>query len=280
MDPHEKDYGNGYHLDSNHDHGDALKRIQTAGSISISPELFEKMYLSPQNKIAGDLRKTFGNPTPVALCGFLLSLTPLSCERMGWRGAANGSAGIGVYLSFGTILMLLGALGEWILGNTFPAVVFGSFGTFWLAFGLTLQPQTGAYGNFSSNANNPALGLQTVEFNASWGFFLIFMGLLCLVYTICALRTNVVFVIILGSLVPTFGLLTAAYWHLAQGNDALAGKCQIAGAAFAFICSMAGWWIFTSIMLASLDFPFSLPVGDLSRLIKGASEKRKEKEGV
>lgn len=44
---------------------DALKRIQTAGSISISPELFEKIYLSPQNQVKGELRKTVGNPTPL-----------------------------------------------------------------------------------------------------------------------------------------------------------------------------------------------------------------------
>ena len=53
------------HLDADMDSGNALNRIRTAGSISISPELFEKLYLSPQNKIAGDLRKKFGNPTPV-----------------------------------------------------------------------------------------------------------------------------------------------------------------------------------------------------------------------
>jgi hypothetical protein len=57
---------NAYHMnDMNMDHGDALKRIRTAGSISISPELFEKIYLSPQNTVKGDLRKTFGNPTPL-----------------------------------------------------------------------------------------------------------------------------------------------------------------------------------------------------------------------
>lgn len=69
-DPLEKDFsnhnGNTYHLnDTNMDHETALKRIRTAGSISISPELFEKIYLSPQNVVKGDLRKTFGNPTPV-----------------------------------------------------------------------------------------------------------------------------------------------------------------------------------------------------------------------
>ncbi len=67
-------------------------------SISISPELFEKLYLSPENAVKGDLRKTFGNPTPVyvilissskgkltsrrALVGFVVALSPLSVELM------------------------------------------------------------------------------------------------------------------------------------------------------------------------------------------------------
>ena len=70
--PLEKDFSNGYgnmaghqHLDGSHDSGAALQRIRTAGSISISPELFEKLYLSPENKVSGELRKTFGNPTPL-----------------------------------------------------------------------------------------------------------------------------------------------------------------------------------------------------------------------
>ena len=48
-----------------------------------------------------------------AVSGFLLSLTPLSCTLMGWRGAGgNGAANIGVYLGFGGVLMILGAVGE------------------------------------------------------------------------------------------------------------------------------------------------------------------------
>jgi hypothetical protein len=31
----------------------------------MSPELFEKIYLTPPNQVAGDLRKRFGNPTPL-----------------------------------------------------------------------------------------------------------------------------------------------------------------------------------------------------------------------
>ena len=71
-DPLEKDhYGHGnlnnnnLTMGANDSSGDALERIRTAGSISIPPELFEKLYLSPENRVKGDLRKTFGNPTPL-----------------------------------------------------------------------------------------------------------------------------------------------------------------------------------------------------------------------
>lgn len=71
-----KDEGAGYYnngpigkdhevLHPNEDPANALQRIKTAGSVSIPPELFEKLYLSPESKVKGDLRKTFGNPTPM-----------------------------------------------------------------------------------------------------------------------------------------------------------------------------------------------------------------------
>ena len=127
------------------------------------------------------------------------------------------------------------------------------------------------------------------------------MGFLCLIYMVCALRTNVVFVLIFASLVPAFGLLTAAYWNLAKGNTSAAGTYQIAAGACTFFTCCCGWWIFSAIMLASLDFPFQLPgmslsqcsactyfvrsntnihltVGDLSTVIKGASEKKKARD--
>jgi hypothetical protein len=57
--------GAGHSTDPDAEHLAALNKIRTAGSIVISPELFEKLYLSPQNAVRGDLRKTFGNPTPM-----------------------------------------------------------------------------------------------------------------------------------------------------------------------------------------------------------------------
>jgi succinate-acetate transporter protein len=285
--PLEKDFSNGYtngnhqHLDANMNHDEALKRIQTAGSISISPELFEKIYLSPQNQVKGELRKTFANPTPIAILGFLLSLTPLSMELMNWRGtggAGVGSAGIGNYYFFGGMLMIFGSIGEWIMGNTFPFVVFGSFGAFWLGFAATLQPFYSAYGNYAPSGQPAAAGLATTEFLNSFAFFQIAMAMLDLIYMILALRTNVVFVGIFATLTAAFSCLAASYMYAAKGNTGAAHTCQVAGGALTFTTTMLGWYLFFVIMLAALDFPFQLPVGDLSRMIKGASERNKEKE--
>lgn len=38
-------------------------------------------------------------------------------------------------------------------------------------------------------------------------------------------------------------------------------------------------WIFFAIILETVDFPISLPVGDLSRFVKGKSERRAHQKG-
>ena len=186
--------------------------------------------------------------------------------------------------------MVVGGFLEWILGNTFPFVVFVSFGAFWLTFAATLQPFYYAYGSYApADATSEAAGLSTTGFTASFGFFLVFMGVLCFIYLVCSLRTNVVFVVIFLTLVLAFGLLSGTYWQTAQSiametsdpalsasKAALAHRLQVAAGACTFVTSMAGWWIFFAIMLAALDFPFQIPVGDLSTLIKGYSQKERK----
>lgn len=110
---------------------------------------------------------------------------------MGWRGAGNsGASGTGTYFFFGGLLMILGSVGEvgsirprsvpprlnrradtiqWVIGNTFPFVVFGSFGAFWLGFAATLTPEYNAFGAYSSDPNNIAEGLNTVGFRSGFG---------------------------------------------------------------------------------------------------------------
>lgn len=129
-----------------------------------------------------------------------------------------------------------------------------------------------------STADTPA-GTVAPSFYASYAFFLLFMGVLCLVYAVCALRTNVVFLTIFVTLVFVFGFLAAAYWYAAMGDAHRAATYTIVGGAFAFVTSCAGWWIFLALMFEAVDFPIAIPVGDLSTLLKGRSEREKERKG-
>ncbi|KAL8823598.1 MAG: hypothetical protein Q9191_005713 [Dirinaria sp. TL-2023a] len=271
---------NGYHLNGDDSSSEALQKIRTANTVNISPELFEKLYLSPQRAVKGDLRSTFANPTPIGLLGFVLSLSPLACTLMGWRGAGeSGIAGVGSYYFIGGMLMTLGGLLEFFLGNTFSFVVFCSYGGFWFTLGSTLTPSFNAYGAYSPSASDPSLGLTTAKFHASYGFFLLFMGLLSLMYLVCALRTNLVFVVIFLGLFLTFVLLAGSYWTLALAESVTSERLQVAAGAWGLIATIAGWWIFFAQMLASVDFPLELPVGDISHLIKGQSERKKMRGG-
>ncbi|CZR67631.1 related to Y.lipolytica GPR1 protein and Fun34p [Phialocephala subalpina] len=255
-------------LDMHLNGGTKLKSIKRASGISLSPEGFKR-----QDTVNGDLRKTFGNPTPVGLLGILLSLTPLSCDLIGWRGAGgNGAASVGAYLFFGGLLLIISGLLEFSLGNTFPFVVFMSFGAFWLSYGITLQPSYNAYTAYApTNSTSSTAGLATKGFNASFGFLMLFMGVLCLVFLICSLRTNVVYVVVFSTLVVAFGLLTGLHFQLAVGNADLAAGLQVAAGFALLVTSIATWWIFIATMLEALDFPFQIPVGDLSWIIKGAN---------
>lgn len=88
---------------------------------------------------------------------------------------------------------------------------------------------------------------------------MIAMALLCFVFLICSIRTNLVFFLIFFTLVPAFGLLAGAYLNAGKGNAAVAAKCQEAAGAFTFVTCLCGWYILMAIMLASVDFPFDLP---------------------
>jgi uncharacterized protein len=173
--------------------------------------------------------------------------------------------------------MALSSVLEFILGNTFPFVVFGSFSAFWLTYAATLTPYFNAiiaYDPAHPAATNPV-------FAATFAYFPLYLGLLCFIFLICSLRTNVVFFTIFLLLVPAFSCLAATFWKIAEGTPgalSTAVHAQHAAGGLFFAVSLLGWYLLFVQLLASVDFPLSLPVGDLSRFVKGASEKAKAAE--
>lgn len=75
----------------------------------------------------------------------------------------------GAIYFFGGTLQILGAVMEWILGNTFSMLVFATYGAFWLTLGATLTPFYNAEGFFTNGQTGNALVAAQEEYYASYG---------------------------------------------------------------------------------------------------------------
>jgi succinate-acetate transporter protein len=167
--------------------------------------------------------------------------------------------------------MIIGSVLEFILGNTFPFVVFGSFGAFWLSWAATLTPFYNA--SIAYDPAHPTVSATNATFASTFAFFHLYMAVLCFIYLLCSLRTNICFVLIFFSLVPAFSLMAATYWQLAEGHGNTALTCQHAAGGLVFAVCLLGWYLLAAQLSASVDFPINLPVGDLSKIVKGATDR-------
>lgn len=123
------------------------------------------------------------------------------------------------------------------------------------------------------------------------------MGFLSLIFLICSLRTNIIYFIVFLTLVVGFFLEAGEYFaigaaavnaaatlrivstypsggHTPTTKSRLTIGSLVQGAGISYFISVAaGWYILLAQMLAALDFPFSIPVGDISMMIKPASQR-------
>jgi hypothetical protein len=90
----------------------------------------------------------------------------------------------------GGLLLVLGSILEFFLANTFAFVLFGVLGKcqpkhtnvktwlmffsggFFMSFAATLTPAFNAFGAYSPDPTNPAEGIMSTGFNASFGMYL------------------------------------------------------------------------------------------------------------
>ncbi|KAI2643647.1 GPR1/FUN34/yaaH family-domain-containing protein [Xylaria nigripes] len=250
------------------------------GRVSITPEILEQLYLSQKLRVPIEMPvpHRFAKTTAIALGGFLACSTPLSMILLGWQGAGGfgGAANVGTYFVYGGLLELIAGIGEWVHGNTFACTVFFIFGGFWLSLATTIIPAFNAWGIYSTT-DNPVDGIAAPQFNATLAFWLLSMTLLCVVFTIASLRTNVVLFVLLLLLIPCFASITGAYFSISHGLAERAQQLQFVAAGLLLAVSFLGWYLFLVEVLDAVDFPIALPVGDLSKVIP--ARKRDQNKG-
>ncbi|KAJ7640570.1 GPR1/FUN34/yaaH family-domain-containing protein [Mycena rosella] len=226
--------------------------------------------------------RQLGNPTAFAIISYLLALTPTVVGLMRWDGAAPASLTgiIGVFYFIGGMGMTLGGVFEWVLGNTFPFIVFSSFGGFWLSLGVLFDPSKQIASAF------PDGGTASPEFNHGVQFYFT-SGPSSACSTSSrpsALTSYLNGQYIFATLVFTFSFLAAGYRQAALGNAALSLTFLRTAGAFGFVRpsfilpfpSYHAQLTFNTgkhrrgvvprrgARLAAVEMPWALPVGDLS----------------
>ena len=130
---------------------------------------------------------------------------------------------------------------EWIIGNAFSMCLFFTYGSFFLSHALSLIPWFGVGVQYSLEGNNlegmetPAyfatLGkpislpsplsitmLTRLNFEIQSGFYQLAVAMLTAVFTVCAIRTNLVFFCALFILTFALACSAGSAWNIALGN--------------------------------------------------------------
>ncbi|KAI1332431.1 GPR1/FUN34/yaaH family-domain-containing protein [Xylariaceae sp. FL0255] len=245
---------------SNHDVEKGLHKTDT--TVTMPPELFEKLYLTPKVPHVGDYNRRFANPTALGFVGFVISTFTFAIELLGWGGANGLSPVVGIFFFTGPLLLTFAMIFEWIMGNFFPMMVMGLFSVFWLSFGV-LQLPTLNLGAAYATTSDPT-GTSSPAYNTDIALYLIVWGFALFTFFIFTLKINTVFALIFGLVSAGAFVLAGAYFKAASGDYVAAGHLQKAGGALLFVVAALGWYMTFIIMAGEMRIPLNLPVGDLS----------------
>jgi hypothetical protein len=100
-------------------HNHTLNVTSSHNGMTISPELFEKLYLTPKTPRHGNNVQRFANAVPMGFTGFVISTFTFSMILMGFAGTSSLAGVVGIFFFTGPVLLGLAAIFEWIMGNFF-----------------------------------------------------------------------------------------------------------------------------------------------------------------
>ncbi|CAK1362703.1 Protein alcS [Cercospora beticola] len=243
----------------------SLRHVQTQGSVVLTPEMFERLYLSPPNRVNGNLRRIIGNPTPFALAGFIIAFSPLVFSFLGWRQFTGGpTSTIGAFYFQGGLLPIIGAIFELILGNTFSACYFAVYGAWFLGYGATFTPDFGSYLAYSPDPSNPRLGMLQPGFLSGQAYWALLMSIFSIYITICCFRTNICLVINFFSLFLIFLFVAISFWLSVDGKTTTAHHLQLGAGYVSFIALDVDLYALLSLLFLTVNFLIQLPIRTLA----------------
>ncbi len=161
--------------------------------------------------------KGMANPAPLGLFGFGLTTILLNFHNAGFYPLSVMIMSLGVF--YGGLAQIIAGIMEWRMGNTFGAVAFTSYGSFWLSLVFIWVA--------------PKFGLPAAD-PVSMGFYLALWGVFTFFFFLGTLKGALIGKLVFGSLVVLFALLALANFTGSHAIHTIAGFEGVLCGAFAF----------------------------------------------
>lgn len=158
------------------------------------------------------------DPGPLGLAAFATTTIVLSLYNANLISAGGAAVVLPLTLAYGGIVQLLAGMWEFRTGNTFGAVLFSSFGGFWISFYFlvwVVAPK----------------GILLKDVHNSVSVYLYAWGIVSLIMFVASLKTT-------AQAAVTLGLLTITFILLAIGNASLAGTTSLTNGTI----KLGGWF--------------------------------------
>eukprot|EP01039_Chlorochromonas_danica_P003752 gene3751-4101_t len=218
-------------------------------------------YYKQHEKLHGFLSQQFptiANPAPMGLCAIALPLFVLSMYNAGaiidLRSSSHGAV-MGAAFFYGGICQLLAGMWEFKTGNTLGALLFSSYGGFWMSFAALFVKSFGFLDDYTS----------TVDLRNALGIYLMTWSFFTFVITFCVHRTNLALFLLAFNVSMTFLMLAIGEF---DGFSPSNMYCQRAGGIFGIISAALGWYGAAAALLTKQNSFFTLPVGELDPIYR------------
>lgn len=176
-------------------------------------------------------KRSFGNPSPLGLCGFAMTTFVLSMFNARAMGIETDNVVVGLACFYGGFAQFVAGIWEGFVGNTFALCALTSYGGFWLSFAAINLKAFGIAEKYGDDAD---------EFHNAVAFFLLGWTIFTFMLTLCTLKSTVAFFSLFACLTMTFILLTAGDFTGKVGCTRAGGVFGVITAFIAFYNAFAG----------------------------------------
>ncbi|CEH15013.1 hypothetical protein CBOM_02818 [Ceraceosorus bombacis] len=202
-----------------------------------------------------------GAPTALGFLSFAVCLSIMSFGLVGLGVSSLTTlwGDLGVFLFGGGGMMALTAVLEILRGDSIAFAFFGAFATYWFGLSAIYRADFGVIMTASRQtlAGQPG----AVQLNQALGLWQMTYTLLCVIFAVATLRTNIVFCSICTFLVPFFLCLSILF--LSSLSQATTENMATAAGCFGFIICMLSWYMVAALLLSHGGAPLRLPLGNL-----------------